>query len=155
MLVNVGHESSRVANYVLWHSEEDPVTPMQLLKLVYICHGWMLGLYGRPLIKDHVEAWKYGPVVPKVYHQYKRYRDTSIREIPETPPSVFSEEERSIMDQVWKHYGHFTGPQLSTLTHQPGTPWDTTIRFRGQGAVISNDLIEQHYRSLAQARSRS
>lgn len=28
----------------------------------------MLGLYGVPLIRDDVQAWKYGPVIPQVYH---------------------------------------------------------------------------------------
>ena len=39
------------------------ITTMQLLKLVYIAHGWMLGLYDKPLISDEVEAWQYGPFI--------------------------------------------------------------------------------------------
>ncbi len=31
---------------------------MQLIKLVYLCHGWTMGLYSRPLI-ENVEAWQY------------------------------------------------------------------------------------------------
>ena len=48
-------------------------TPLQLLKLVYIAHGWMLGLRQKPLIRDRIEAWKYGPVIPALYHDLKRY----------------------------------------------------------------------------------
>ena len=32
------------------------LTPMQVLKLVYISHGWMLGLHQRPLFEEDVEA---------------------------------------------------------------------------------------------------
>jgi uncharacterized phage-associated protein len=53
------------------------------------------------------------------------------------------------MDQVWKVYGKYTGIQLSTLTHQRGTPWEITRRLAGVSGVISNDLIEQHYRTLS------
>ena len=42
---------------------------MQVLKLVYYCHAWMLGLYGRPLIRQPIEAWRYGPVVPECVPQ--------------------------------------------------------------------------------------
>ncbi|MDA1311957.1 MAG: DUF4065 domain-containing protein [Acidobacteria bacterium] len=126
---------------------------MQLLKLAYLCHGWMLGLCGRPLLSDRVEAWQYGPVVPKIYHQFKKYKGAFISEVPGVKPSGFSPDEESIMDQVWEQYGHLTGPQLSTLTHQSGTPWDITIRVRGQGSTIPNDLIEQHYRALTEART--
>ena len=44
---------------------------MHVLKLVYVCHGWMLGIHGAPLITEPVEAWTYSPVVPTVYHRYK------------------------------------------------------------------------------------
>jgi uncharacterized phage-associated protein len=43
------------------------ITPMQLLKLVYIAHGWSLAILGRDLFPDRIEAWKYGPVIPDLY----------------------------------------------------------------------------------------
>ena len=33
-------------------------TNMQIQKMVYIAHGYMLGVYDRPLIVDPIEAWK-------------------------------------------------------------------------------------------------
>jgi len=52
-----------VANYLIGkaQSEGRSITPMQLIKLVYIAHGWTLGLYDQPLIGEQVEAWTYGP----------------------------------------------------------------------------------------------
>jgi uncharacterized phage-associated protein len=146
-----GHDSTLVADYMLWsgREHENPLTPMQVLKLVYIAHGWMLGLTGRPLIDEPVEAWQYGPVVPSIYHRFKRYGGSFIDECPSQAPLAFTGRERAILDQVWKNYGHLSGVKLSSLTHQRGTPWDITIRRRGRGSVISNDLIEDHYQSLA------
>ena len=34
------------------------LTPMQVLKLVYISHGWMLGLLDQPLVAEAIEAWR-------------------------------------------------------------------------------------------------
>ncbi|HEV8416453.1 MAG TPA: type II toxin-antitoxin system antitoxin SocA domain-containing protein [Bryobacteraceae bacterium] len=152
MIVSIGHDAKRVADYILWLSEKNPVTPMQLLKLVYMCHGWMLGLYGRPLVSDRIEAWPYGPVIPRLYQANKHYGSGFIGERPSAEPVGFLPDEVSVMHQVWRAYGNFTGLQLSALTHKPGTPWEITCRTRGGGSVISNDLIEQYYRQLLQTR---
>ena len=148
----LGHNAKRVAERILWlaNRDEDPLTPMQVLKLVYICHGWMLGIYSRPLLSESVEAWTYGPVVPSVYHRYKKFRSSHINEVPDTEPQgVFSENEEDIIEQVWKGYGKLNGIQLSALTHKLGTPWAIVRQMKGSGAIISNDLIEEHYRRLA------
>ncbi|MBV9510077.1 MAG: DUF4065 domain-containing protein, partial [Caulobacteraceae bacterium] len=70
------HDSRTVANRFLELARErgQMLTPMQLLKLVYIAHGWMLGLAGRPLIRDEVQAWQYGPVIPPLYNAVRSYR---------------------------------------------------------------------------------
>ena len=36
------------------------LTPIQILKLVYIAHGYSLGARGVPLIQNRIEAWKFG-----------------------------------------------------------------------------------------------
>ena len=98
-----GHDAKRVAEYILWLANRDrnPLTPMQVLKLVYICHGWMLGLTGRPLIRESAQAWTYGPVVPSVYHQYKTWGGNSILDGPESKPKGFEPIEERIIEQVW------------------------------------------------------
>ena len=45
-----------------------------IMKLVYISHGWMLGLYNKSLFKQPVLAWLYGPVVSDIYHGLRKYR---------------------------------------------------------------------------------
>jgi uncharacterized phage-associated protein len=145
----MAHDSKQVAQYILWLAREKPITPMQLLKLTYLSHGWMLGLYGKPLLRESVEAWQYGPVIPTVYHTYKRFGGRSITDIPLQEPAGFTDEERDVMQQVWNIYGKYDGIQLSSLTHKPGTPWAITRQMCGNGAQIPNDLIQNHYRALA------
>lgn len=151
MLVYTGYKSKSVADYLLWLARVSgkAITPMQLLKLTYICHGWMLGLYARPLTTELAEAWKYGPVLPSVYHDFKKFGASFITDAPERPME-FDAKAESVMKQVWEAYSNYNGIQLSALTHKPGTPWEITMKTYGQGSVISNDLIEQHYRELAQ-----
>lgn len=150
----MAHSSIEIADYILYLSglERKPITPMQLLKLAYISHGWMLGLYGRPLTWETAEAWEYGPVLPSIYRAYKRYGGGNIDKIQPVAPVGFDEQESSILDQVWKAYSHYNGVQLSALTHKRDTPWDIARRESGPGSAIPNDLIAHHYRQLSEKR---
>ena len=51
-----GAPSLLVAQHILWLRKGKETTPMQLLKLVYICHGITLALTGKSLIRDPVQA---------------------------------------------------------------------------------------------------
>lgn len=148
------HPSLQIANEIIRRgaSQKPPryYTPMQLLKLVYLCHGWMLGLYSRPLIQEPVQAWKYGPVIPELYQSLKVYRDAPVPcPLPVhqnvEPLDVY---ESTMVDQVMQMYGDRSGIALSQITHAPNTPWSMTFRGDTLGSVIPNDLIMNHYQQL-------
>lgn len=131
------------------------LTPMQLVKLTYIAHGWSLALRNKDLFRNRIEAWQYGPVIPDLYHATKMYGRNPI------PPHAVGDAEHIRVDgddmafltDVFGKYGHLDGITLSYLTHQAGTPW-TQVYSRGvRNAEIPDDLICQHYRELAGART--
>lgn len=128
---------------------QDTLTPMQLLKLVYIAHGWMLGLYGVPLIRDDVQAWQYGPVIPRLYNAVRRYRSAPIDQAIPVQNAPLQPHEENVVGQVYDIYGRMSGPALSRLTHAAGTPWALTYRDGEHGIVIPQDIIEDHYQRLA------
>ncbi|MFM9978412.1 MAG: Panacea domain-containing protein [Sphingomonadaceae bacterium] len=146
-----------VANRFLQLAEArgDSLTPMQLLKLVYIAHGWMLGLHGRPLVSDEVQAWQYGPVIPALYAKLRSYKGNSVSE----PISVVNDHEvldlveDDIIEQVYDLYGSLSGMALSRITHAKGTPWSQIYEIGSFGRVIPIDLIEDHYRRLDKNRA--
>ncbi|ABD81975.1 Panacea domain-containing protein [Saccharophagus degradans] len=137
-------------------SEGGSLTPMQLQKLVYIAHGCSLGWCDAPLIKDDVYAWKFGPVIEDLYHCFKRFRADEVQVTDKQIEAMveaagFSDAEDEIIDAVWNNYKHYSGPQLSDLTHQPGTPWYQTWRHGDSsyaGAVIDNRTIAEHYKHM-------
>ena len=146
-------KSLSVAQYILDAAnateEAFAVTPMQLIKLVYIAHGYMLGKHGRPLLNESVEAWRYGPVVPSVYHAVKEFHSSPVTRVPHAPKEFpFSEKEKAVMDEVTREYAKHDGIILSSATHQPGTPWYQTWQKYGKNAPISNDLIERFYSDI-------
>ena len=146
------HDSRQIANWFIDAANEqgNVLTPMQLLKLVYIAHGWMLGLYGRPLIGDKIEAWKYGPVIPRLYHAIKHCKDRPVTNHITAEELEFAEIETDLLKQVYEAYGTESGIELSRLTHMKGTPWELVYEPQYTHIPISNDIIEQHYKTLAE-----
>jgi uncharacterized phage-associated protein len=147
-----------VANYFIQKSFDTGklLTPMKLVKLVYIAHGWHLALYDEPLLDEGVQAWMYGPVVNSVYHAFKSYGNGQITSLKSVlsggralTPQV-TENIKPFLDKIWDVYGDLNGLQLSTLTHQPQTPWDIVWNQQGgkdsKSAIIANDTIKEHYK---------
>lgn len=122
------------------------LTPMQLLKLVYLAHAWMLALYRRPLIQERVEAWKYGPVIFELYQAIRHFRSQPITNI-ECIESEVDKDALDIIEQVFNKYGHLSGIRLSMITHESNSPWERT--WNNGSRHISNDLITDYYQQLA------
>ena len=129
------------------------LTPLQLMKLTYIAHGWSLGLKRGALFSERIEAWKYGPVVPDLYHATKRWgRDPIPLENIEGAVDVDQDTE-DFLEDVFQKYGHMNGIALSALTHKPGTPWHDVYEQGVLGIEIPDALIEKHYEKLLNERS--
>jgi len=133
-------------------SKGKTLTPMQLVKLVYIAHGWSLGLRGRGLIRNRIEAWQYGPVIPDLYHATKSYgrQPIPLDAIDEAVEAPLSPDDQRFVEQVFDKYGHLDGISLSWLTHKAGTPWTKVYDERNWPRTrISDELIAGHYQELA------
>jgi uncharacterized phage-associated protein len=134
------------------------LTNMQLQKLVIIAHGYTLALLDRPLYDEKTYAWQWGPVVKKLYKSLQKYgRDFVTKQISTDDKLSDDSEEMEIVSAVWRTYGHFTGSQLSALTHKPNTPWSIIWKHEPFG-VIPDPLISEHYKNAierAQAKEQS
>lgn len=127
---------------------------MKLVKLVYIAHGWHLGLTGEPLLTEPIQAWKYGPVLESIYHTFKVYGNSPIPISAQVQWAALRDPARiaPFLDRVWEAYGKYTGGQLSTITHQPDTPWSKVYKEGHAGLIIPDEVIREHYKAKADAR---
>ena len=144
---------------------EKRLTPMQLQKLVYITHGWSLALLNRPLVTgEEVQAWDWGPVYPSLYDATKKYGPREVTELlrrnnwasavhirGDVVRAELDDEASNLIDAVYASYGDLEAFQLSALTHNDGTPWSEIYDPGVRGLTIPNQLIEAHFRDLAQA----
>lgn len=124
------------------------MTPMWLLKMVYIAHGWSLALLGRELVSEDIEAWPYGPVIPELYRKLKKYRNAPVLEIPDAIEPNLDDETQKLIDTVIESYGAKSGLTLSQITHEKNTPWDR-IRNQKKEVRIPTEVIQCYYQELA------
>ena len=160
-----------IARYFLAKSRKAPakgLTPMQIIKLVYISHGWHWAFLNKPLIDNSdrteaIQAWTHGPVVEMLYHVFKWHRASVVpwdyltrtftEAVPAPVPDKRVEGVRVFLDAVWGAYGHYDGWQLSNLTHKDGSPWDRIMQANKQEGSwrslhIPDNIIEEYYKGL-------
>lgn len=158
------HDARAVANKILSLSQErgQPLTLMQLIKLVYLANGWWLSYSdGEALTNTSAQAWQHGPVHPHVYKAFRRFGSG-----PVTSPALdkdtqlpydsnYTPEQVQIIESVVENYGNMHAFKLSDIMHRPGTPWSRTMQETGQYSVIPNTVIKEHFDELRRQRIQS
>lgn len=174
--------SSHVANWLLDKAEEEGsahgkfLTQIQLNKLAYFAYGFYAGDSGKKMFQNDIEAWKHGPVVPTLYHEFKRFRYSPITkkengrsyffdEVNDTSitPSLTKEDiedKENILDALnftWAILGNSTSGQLIEISHDESGPWCETIRRKGYscddppyGLAIPFEKIEKYFKKILQ-----
>lgn len=160
------YSSAAIANYFLAKSwtEGESVDPLKLQKLLYYAHGWHLAVEGSPLLKEAVEAWKWGPVVSSIYHEFKGFGSRPIDRpasdyrqdtegnwriyIPRLTPGEI-EESGQFLDQIWDIYRDWSGVEMADASHAKGSPWRKVREGKAETIIdnkhISDDLIQSHF----------
>ena len=157
-----------VANYFigLAHESNSPIKILRLMKLTYIAHGFMLAILERSAFNprfDWVEAWKYGPVIPSVYHSFKRYGNNPIVDktviiqneekkgddyvVDVVTPELDGEEEQKVCKLVWNMYKDYDDGKLVDVLHKQGSPW-SLVYEPGQNNPIPDIITKIYYQKL-------
>lgn len=111
--------ASQVAKYLLaLQSEEagDLISNLKLQKLLCYCQGMNLALRDTPLFLDEIQAWTHGPVVSRVYGEYKTFGSSPIP-CPEVESDDLSAEEKQLVEEVYQEFGQFSAWKLREMTH--------------------------------------
>lgn len=143
--------------------EDKVLTLLGLVKRVYIAHGFSLAIFHKPLLDprfDRVEAWKYGPVIPSVYHSFKQFKANPIKEktfvmtwdektlIPDFhAPELEDKDAKAVVEMVWKRYQGMADSEMVSLTHRKGTPWDLCY-IQDMNEVIPDEITELYYQKI-------
>lgn len=166
MIMN--NDAIAIANYFVDKSNSDkdapyPLTLLRLVKYVYIAYGFALALLDKSIIDkrfDKVEAWKYGPVIPSVYHSFKHNCNNKITskskiaiseeengELKFHTPEINDDDIRKVLDFVWDRYRDKPTSYLIGLLHGSNTPWAYCYP-KGQNAEIPEEMTAVYYKSI-------
>lgn len=143
-----------IANFFLSRPKHD-ITNLKLNKLIYIAYGWALAL-GTKLFDEPIQAWRFGPVIPTIYYEFKCFggekinrrssiidvwfeRKMLVPEIPKEDTDILN-----FLGYIWEDYRDFTAQELVNLTHSNGSPWWNT--YYHDKNIISDDEIKKYYK---------
>lgn len=165
---NYNYTPSHIANFFL-EKKNHKITNLKLNKLVYISLGYSLSYLDEDIFPaEEVEAWKFGPVIPSLYHEFKvfgkKFINTKSAELEFEELDIQNAGDNDIDNSIKKYYPKIdkkhqdlhtiisaiqeiyqneTGIALMKLTHQEGTPW--SISYSEGKQVIDKKLIKQYY----------
>lgn len=135
-----------IANKLLVMSEEagELMTNMKLQKMLYYQQGFHLAYFGTSLFEDEIEAWMYGPVVPKVYNSYRQFGKECLVGDKENVLSLQEEQEEALFAEVMKVYGKYSAIGLMEMTHEE-MPWKSTPT--GEGNIITKQKMKEFFKT--------
>lgn len=162
------NDALAIANYFVDKANQDthaphPLTLLRLIKYVYIAYGFAMAILDKVIIDkrfDTVQAWKYGPVIPSVYHSFKHNGNNPITRKSEIAksesedgnlnffiPEVTDDEIKMILDFVWERYRNMSTSDLIELLHREDTPWAFCYRA-GKYVEIPDEITSVYYKSI-------
>lgn len=127
-----------VANYIIEFCADNDmeISNLKLQKVLYYVNARSLVELGTPIFSDKIQKWQYGPVIPKVYHEFKEYgafpltRDAISQQIVtlDTSSDTFAVtvqeydsgdiEHTDIIDDTIRHLDSYDSFRLVELTHE-------------------------------------
>lgn len=155
------YDGRKIANFIL--SEFDPkqfeLSNLKLNKVLYLVHGFYLARASCALIKNHFEAWKHGPVISVIFHEFKKFQDgpitkpaeylnyaTGVKEVVSF--ADVPNDAREFIRGVAGHYVQYSAWQLREMTHEPGGPWHLVTSGHEPQRIrdrIPNELIRAYF----------
>lgn len=140
-----------VIGYLLFKCED--ITPLALQKALYYVQGLYYAFMNTFLFEDDCEAWVHGPVYRDIYNRYSSYRFDPIEREKEFDVSVFTDEEKAIIDSVVRYFCCYSGKILECFTHSE-MPW---LKTRGNlpyeahsNRIISKETIAEYFIAVKQ-----
>ncbi len=122
------------------------VTPLKLQKFLYFGQSASLALYDKKLFKEDIEAWKYGPVVPTIYHKFKVKPNHPIQNVSGAYKKITDKGTQEFIKGIWELFDKYSAGELVEITHNHA-PWKTFYK-EGKNVVIPVEILRDYYKGI-------
>lgn len=158
-MYNVLDISRFIINYC--NSKDYNLSNLKLQKILYFIQVYYLTKTkaGEPCFNDRIEAWDFGPVVPVVYHEYKRFGSTNIprvstyirfdednfweSKVVAYDENVIEDTDKALIRKLVDSFSKYSTTRLVQITHNQ-TPW-IDAHDKGKNSEITIDAIRGYF----------
>ena len=145
LILYAKYDALDVAEYVLWYCDEElkrPISNLRLQKILYYIQGKYLYKFHKPLFDNDIEAWAYGPVVPDVYYEYRKYGSEFISGVKPLNEDILSEIDKKLIIKVVKENYKEDVWKLVDKTHTE-SPWKHNYKEGYKNIISITDMEEE------------
>lgn len=152
-----------VCRYVINYSNDKDygISNLKLQKVLYFIQAYFLisKKDNSPCFIDKIEAWDFGPVVPKAYHEYKQYGSGDIPTINSyivfdenniwntervaIDNDIINYDDKKFINMVVDKFADYSATDLVSLTHHQ-SPWIDAYEPH-KNNEITNDAIRKFF----------
>lgn len=129
------------------NGEDEKMTLLKLLKLLYYAEGCSLALDRGSLFDEKIVAWEHGPVVEEVWRSFDNAYNLHTDESDMAKSlSKISDEDEELLEDVYSVFGKYSASGLRNKTHAE-SPWlDATRGGREFNSEISRPSIVRYFK---------
>lgn len=121
---------------------KDDVTNLELQKYLYFIQAASLMTTGNSAFPDQIEAWQYGPVVPRAYREFK-YENEMLRQVTVN----LDRETEEIVREIIREFSSDGAYELVERTHSY-TSWLNA--WNSRNPIITTQSIIACHREISE-----
>jgi uncharacterized phage-associated protein len=145
--------ATHIAEWIVRYRDDNgaPIDPISLQKMMFYSQAFWLARYGEPLFEGRFEAWKHGPVLPRIWSAFPSDPLRHIRPKESKPQPQIDEEVEGELRNVVDFFSRHDRFTISKATHKED-PWrearGTLSPSESSNNPIPTDKIRSYYAGL-------
>ena len=130
-----------IAKYVIGYCDYKryDVSNLKLQKILYFIQAEFLVTLGVACFKEPIQAWAFGPVVPQVYQEYKKFASSNILIDYKMEGILKSEKEEKLVKKIVDQCDKYSTSELMRFTQNQG-PWLNAYRKYRNNSIRNQDI---------------
>lgn len=138
-----------IAGYIVEYCNKHylHITHLRLQKLLYFIQAYFLMKSNGEIVafNEEIEAWDLGPIVPCIYHQYKRFGNGYIPFLNDNSyAGIFSNDDKKNIEEVILHFKDKSSIYMMEVTHDQN-PWIEAYNKQNLEKVITKKSIYEYF----------